>query len=97
MGRFVSPSHEAITIGLAMATPISSPVFTPGMTVNHQGETAAVESDDGETVVLIYSRRVPVPPRSHDGENFAHTGKATAVRAELVRANLNKFITGANQ
>jgi hypothetical protein len=92
--KYVNTLGNSITCGRAMATPISCPVFTPGMTVNHNGEQVTVESDDGQTVILVYSRQVAVPPRMHDGETFAHAGRIVhADRALLVLTNLEKFIT----
>jgi hypothetical protein len=99
MGRFLRATdfsarnpHEAITIGMESATLVTSPVFTPGETVTHERGTATVESDGVDTVTLTYSRHVPVPPRGHAGENFAHTGRAFADRARLVIDNIDKFI-----
>jgi hypothetical protein len=99
MGRFLRAAgpREAVTTGTAGASLLTSPSFTVGMTVNHLGEPHKVESDDGETVVLVYSHRVSVPPRNHDGETFAHEGRVIhSDRALLVRQNLSKFINQEN-
>jgi hypothetical protein len=94
--KFINTLNQAITCGLAMATPISCPMFSPGMTVNHHGEQVTVESDDGHTVVLVYSgRKVAVPPRFY--ETMEHEGRIVhSDRALLVRENIKKFINQEN-
>jgi hypothetical protein len=96
--KFINALGQAITIGEASATLVVTPVFTPGETVTHEHQPAIVESDDGQIVVLVYSgRRVGVPPRNHDGENFTHEGRIIhSDRALLVRENLKKFINQEN-
>jgi hypothetical protein len=94
--KFINTLNHAITCGIAMATPISSPVFSPGDVVKFHDGTAIVESDGADSVVLTYNRHVAVPPRGFYGEYFEHECRATAPRAELVRSNISKF-TGEAQ
>jgi hypothetical protein len=98
-GKFVKATHldsqnphEAITIGMASATLVASPQFLPGMTVHFCGGEAEVESDDGESVELTYTRRVPVPPHEYPGEFFSQDGRCFVERAALVRNNIHLFI-----
>jgi hypothetical protein len=82
--------HEALSIGIHSATLVTSPSFTPGETVAYQGESAGVESDDGDTVVLTFTRH-PQVTRYAD-EHFSQDWKVSADRAQLVRTNIEKFI-----
>jgi hypothetical protein len=90
--------HEALSFSIASATLVATPGFAPADTVNFQGGTATVESDDGvDTVTLTYGpHKVPVPPRDHAGENFTHSGRAFADRALLVINNLARFVKQEN-
>jgi hypothetical protein len=97
MGKFVRGTnidpnnpHEACTLLIASATLVVSPSFTPGETVAYQGDSAVVESDDGVTVVLTFTRR-PQVGRCVD-EHFSQDWKVSADRAQLVRSNINKFV-----
>jgi hypothetical protein len=93
MGKFINTLNQALTIGLASATLVVSPTFTPGDVVKFQGGTATVESDGESTVTLTHGpHHVPVPPRGYDGEHFTQTGRVDADRARLVIGNIDKFI-----
>jgi hypothetical protein len=94
--KFINTLNQAITIGLAMATPVMSPTFTAGDVVKFHDGTAIVEADGADSVVLTYNRHVAVPPRGFYGEYFEHEGRATAPRAELVRSNISKFVNQEN-
>jgi hypothetical protein len=82
--------HEALSIGMHSATLVVSPAFEPGDSVNHENQPATVESDDGETVVLTFTRRPQVG--CYVDEHFSQDWKVTADRAQLVRNNINKFV-----
>ena len=99
MSRFLraTGAREAVTTGTAGAVLITRPSFSPGMTVTHNGEPHAVESDDGSTVVLTYAHQVSVPPRQYTAETFSHEGRVIHTdRAQLVRENLKMFVTQEN-
>jgi hypothetical protein len=82
--------HEAISIGIHSATLVASPSFTSGETVAYQHDSATVESDDGDTVVLTFTRHPQVT--RYPDEHFSQDWKVSADRAQLVRTNINKFI-----
>jgi hypothetical protein len=82
--------HETASTGIHGATLVLSPQFTPGTNVTFQGASATVESDDGDTVVLTFTRRVQVG--RYTDEHFSQDWKVNADRAQLVRSNINKFV-----